>query len=91
MATRRSGSVGNDLISDEARDVRGDTGGKRGEALNARSRASVRFGWGRARFEADVDVTPTTMLAIGGMVGMILLAVVPIVQAGGRAARRRPW
>ncbi len=83
--------MGNDLIGKDVR--RAPSGEPVGEsrALNSRSRASVRFGWGSARFEADVDVTPTTMLAVGGMVGMILLAVVPIVQAGGRAARRRAW
>ena len=83
--------MSNDLIGQDVR--RAPSGEPAGEssALNSRSRASVRFGWGRARFEADVEVTPTTMLAIGGMVGMILLAVVPIVQAGGRAVRRRAW
>ena len=83
--------MGNDLISSEAHEAVADAGDEQAAGVNARGHASLRFGWGRARFEAEVNVTPTTLLAIGGMVGMILLAVVPIVQAGGRAARRRPW
>lgn len=53
-----------------------------------RSRAAVRFAWGRARFEADVDFTPATLVAIGGMVGLILLSVAPIITAAGKARRR---
>jgi hypothetical protein len=55
---------------------------------NAPARARVRWAWSRASLEVDAEITPAGFLAIGGMVGMILLAVVPIVLAGGRARRR---
>ena len=57
-------------------------------APTGRTRAAVRFAWGRARFEADVDVTPATLVAVGGMVGLILLGVAPIITAAGKARRR---
>ena len=56
--------------------------------LRERTHARLKMGWGKAQVEAEVETTPATMLAIGGMVGVILLAVVPIVSAGGRAKRR---
>ena len=43
---------------------------------------------GRVRFDARAQITPTGLLAIGGMVGAILLAVAPIVREGVRARRR---
>lgn len=79
--------TGKELVRELDRE--GEQQGPPVQASYRHSRASVRFFWGRARFEADVDVTPGTFLAIGGMVGMILLAVAPIVLAGGQARRRR--
>jgi hypothetical protein len=38
--------------------------------------------------EAEAQITPAGLLAIGGMVGAILLAVAPIVRAAGEARRR---
>lgn len=60
-----------------------------GSAPNQPARASVRLSWGSARYEADAEITPLGLLAIGGMVGAILLAVAPIVTAAGRARKRR--
>ena len=57
--------------------------------LNRPARATIRLGWRSTRFEADAEITPLGLLAIGGMVGAILLAVAPIVTAAGRARRRR--
>ncbi|RYG97003.1 MAG: hypothetical protein EON58_10800 [Alphaproteobacteria bacterium] len=56
--------------------------------LRERTYAKVRMGWGKAQLEAQVETTPATLIAIGGMVGIILLTVVPIVSAAGRARRR---
>lgn len=53
------------------------------------ARARIRLVWGKASLEADAHITPTGLLAIGGMVGMILLAVAPIVRAAGEARARR--
>ena len=53
------------------------------------SRASVRMAVGQARFEADVEITPTALLAIGGMVAAILVGVVPIVVAATRKLPNR--
>ena len=58
-------------------------------ALNRPARASVRLGWGSARYEAEVEISPLGLLAIGGMVGAILLAVAPIVTAAKQGTRRR--
>jgi hypothetical protein len=55
---------------------------------NAPARARLRWSWGKASMEVDAEITPTALFAIGGMVGLILLAVVPIVSAGGKAKRR---
>jgi hypothetical protein len=53
------------------------------------ARASVRLSWGNARFQADAEISPLGLLAIGGIVGVILLAVAPIVRAAiVRAAGR---
>jgi hypothetical protein len=51
------------------------------------ARAQMRVTWGKASLEADARITPTGLLAIGGMVGIILLAVAPIVRAAGQAKR----
>ena len=59
------------------------------ERTNRPAKASVRFNWGKAHFEAAAEITPLVLLAIGGMVGAILLAVAPIVTAAGNARRRR--
>ncbi len=56
--------------------------------LNEIGRARARFMWGKASIEADVHITPVGLMAIGGMVGTILLAVAPIVRAAGEARRR---
>lgn len=50
--------------------------------FNRPARASVRAAVGNARFQADSEITPAGLLAIGGMVALILAAVVPIVRAG---------
>lgn len=52
--------------------------------FNRPARASVRVAVGNARFQADAELTPAGLLAIGGMVALILSAVVPIVRAGCR-------
>ena len=71
--------MGNEITTfDEPRDSK----------RNAPARARLRWAWGRASMEVDADITPTGLLAIGGMVGLILLAVVPVVSAGGKAKRR---
>jgi hypothetical protein len=51
------------------------------------ARASIRFG----KFEAsaELDVTPRGLFAVGGMVSLILVSVVPIVVAATRKAPRR--
>ncbi|WP_193336000.1 hypothetical protein [Devosia beringensis] len=53
------------------------------------ARARFRLVWGKASIEADAHITPAGLLAIGGMVGVILLAVAPIVRAAGEARARR--
>jgi len=52
------------------------------QTARARMRAGAGF-----EAEASVTVTPAGLLAIGGLVGAILLSVVPIVRA---SRRRRP-
>jgi len=49
------------------------------QTARARMRAGAGF-----EAEASVTVTPAGLLAIGGLVGAILLSVVPIVQASRR-------
>jgi|GEM_PF-1535325 hypothetical protein len=56
---------------------------------HALARARTRIVWGGASFEAEAQITPTGLLAVGAMVGVILLAVAPIVRAAGRARARR--
>ena len=48
------------------------------------ARARFRATWGKASLEAEAIITPVGLLAIGGMVGTILLAVLPIVLASAR-------
>ena len=48
----------------------------------------VRMVWGKASFEAEANITPLALLAVGGMVGMILLALAPVVRATDRPRRR---
>lgn len=55
--------------------------GHSGTGLSQRGSASVRAEAGRFRFEAQVEVTPLHLLAIGGLVASILLSVPPIVRA----------
>ena len=59
------------------------------DAPNANARSRVKLAWGKASIDVEAEITPIGLLAIGGMVGMILLAVVPIVSAGGKTLRRR--
>ena len=49
--------------------------------------ATARLHAGRARGRLDVAISPAGLLAIGGLVGVILLGVVPIVRAAGKAKR----
>ena len=56
-------------------------------AANAPANGRIRWAWGRASVEIDAQITPTGLLAVGSMVGLILLAVAPIVVAGGKAAK----
>ena len=58
------------------------------EQANRPARASVRFSLGSSHFQADAEITPLGLLAIGGMVGAILLAAASVVRAGARARRR---
>ena len=53
------------------------------------ARAAIRFG-DRFVMESEARATPLGLLAVGGLVGAILLAVVPIVRAkrGGKSLRR---
>lgn len=53
------------------------------------ARAAIRAG-DRFVMESEVRVTPLGLLAIGGLVAAILLAVPPIIRAGARAARALP-
>jgi len=52
------------------------------------ARASIRFG-DRFVMESEARATPLGLLAVGGLVAAILLAVVPIVRAK-RAGRALP-
>lgn len=60
-----------------------------GAALSRPGTASVRAEAGRFRFQAQVEVTPLHLLAIGGLVASILLAVPPIIQAARRTRAGR--
>lgn len=66
--------------------------GAGGSALAAHqtSRLALRIG-DRGVVEAEVDVTPLGLLAIGGLVAAIMLSVPPIIRASSEAleARRR--
>ena len=53
------------------------------------ARATMRVG-DKFVMESEVRVTPLGLLAIGGLVTAILLAVPPIVRASTRAARALP-
>ena len=58
-------------------------------ADNPAARARIRLVWGKATLEADAHITPAALLAVGGMVGMILLGSAAIVRAAGDARARR--
>jgi hypothetical protein len=47
----------------------------------------VRFAWGKASFEAEAQIGPKGLLAVGGMVGAILLASAAIVRENRRPRR----
>lgn len=49
--------------------------------LNRPARASVRASVGNSRFQADAEMTPVGLLAIGGMVALVLAAIIPIVRS----------
>ena len=53
------------------------------------ARTRIRLVWGSASLEADAHITPAGLLAIGGMVGAILLAAAPLVRAATEARARR--
>jgi len=55
------------------------------EQANRPVRASVRLSLGSSRFQADAEITPVGLLAVGGMVGVILLAVAAIVRASDKS------
>ena len=42
----------------------------------------VRIVWGKASFEAESQISPMGLLAIGGMVGTMLLAAAAVLRAG---------
>lgn len=58
-------------------------------ALSRPQRAAARIQFGE-RFSAvsEAEVTPAGLLAVGGMVGMILLGSAAVVLAAGRRFRR---
>jgi hypothetical protein len=56
---------------------------------NRPARVSVRISFGNSRFQADAEISPLGLLAVGGMVGAILLAVTPIVRGAVRYRRQR--
>ncbi len=49
-----------------------------------RNVASLRMQIGQASFETHTEMTPQGLLAIGGMVSLILLSVVPIIWVSTR-------
>lgn len=53
------------------------------------ARARIRLVWGKTTLEADAQITPAGLLAVGGLVGMILLATAPLVRAASQARVRR--
>jgi hypothetical protein len=55
---------------------------------NRPARASIRISVGNSRFQADAEITPLGLLAVGGMVGAILLAVAPIIREAVRSRNR---
>lgn len=56
---------------------------------NQPARASFRLAWRNTHIQAEAEITPLGLLAIGGMVGAILLAVAPIVSAARSGRRHR--
>ncbi|HEY8575992.1 MAG TPA: hypothetical protein VIL88_06605 [Devosia sp.] len=56
---------------------------------NQPARASFRLAWRNSQIQANAEITPLGLLAIGGMVGAILLAVAPIVSAARSGRRHR--
>ena len=56
-------------------------------AMSAPQTATAHIRAGRTRARLSVEVTPAGLLAIGGLVAAILLAVAPIVRAS-REIRR---
>jgi hypothetical protein len=52
------------------------------------NRASAEFQFGRASARFDVQMSPAGLLAVGLMVGSILLCVTPIVKAATRHLSR---
>ena len=58
--------------------------------LPVAAQAAVSFRTRSMTFEARVTVTPATLLAIGGMVGTILLSTAVLVWTGTSVRRRHP-
>ena len=56
---------------------------------NNHGRASIKAGAFEA--EVEVDISSRGLLAVGGLVSLILLSVVPIIVVATRRAPRRPW
>ena len=59
------------------------------QELNSPARTMVRVSCGALQLRVATKITPIGLLAIGGMVASILVAVTPIVTAAGRAKTRR--
>lgn len=60
------------------------------QPANLASHASVSLRAGGFEFEAKVDVTTTGLLAIGGLVGSILLSTAVLVWTATSVRRRHP-
>lgn len=52
-------------------------------------RAKMNFKAGKVEAAVEVDINPSTLLAIGGLVSMILLSVPPIIRAAKDARSPR--
>jgi hypothetical protein len=55
---------------------------------NRPARGSIRISVGNSRFQADAEISPLGLLAVGGMVSAILLAVAPIIREAVRSRNR---
>lgn len=55
-----------------------------------KSRASIRIETRHTLIDAEVEVTPQVLRAIGGLTAMILLSVVPIIRTSGDVMANTP-